>query len=319
MFENKSERAPMQEEFVKNVKHHFKQEGEAWLERLPEVIKQCEQNWQVTMEEPFQLSFNYVAPAVGRDGEKMVVKISLPGKEFASELEALQQLASSSMVSLLDFDVELGALLLERIEPGEMLAEIVEEDKACRIAAKVFGQMTREFSKGTVLPTTEDREASLTKVVANHPSGCGPVSRSTLLEAQQVFHRLHSTGKKQWLLHGDFHHYNVLLHEEKKWKVIDPKGLIGEREYDLIQYLLNKLPDDDPVSVIDKRIQIFSEILHLDKHRFVLWGFCHSVLATCWTVEANGNYYRPFYRAIAAFRQLHQNYYNHEIHETEIS
>ncbi|QTM98874.1 phosphotransferase [Sediminibacillus dalangtanensis] len=318
MFENRWNRTLLQERFVKNIKHHFKQEGEAWLERLPEISHQCEQTWQVEMMKPYELSINYVAPAVGKDGRKLVVKLSVPGEEFTCELEALRQLESPAMVRLIAFDENLGALLLERMEPGGTLAEVEEEDKACRIAADVFEQLTREPLGETTLPTTEDRTASLAKIVSYYPAGCGPISRSTLLEAQQTFNRLHRTRKKQWLLHGDFHHYNILQDGEEKWKAIDPKGLIGEREYDLIQFLLNKLPEEDPVSVIDKRIQIFSEFLKLDKQRFVLWGFCHSVLATCWTVEGNGNYNRPFYRAIAAFQQIHQKYYHHEVHEAEI-
>ncbi|SDL92198.1 aminoglycoside phosphotransferase family protein [Sediminibacillus halophilus] len=318
MFENRGDPPPFQQDFVKNVKHHFKQEGEAWLERLPEIIKQCEQIWQLEMKEPYVLSINYVAPAVRIDGRKLVVKLSIPGEDFAYELEALRHLESPAIVQLIDFDEKLGALLLERIEPGVTLAEVEEEDKACRIAADVFEQLIREPLGETALPTTEDREASLAKIIADYPKGCGPISQSVLLEAQRTFHRLHSTRKKQWVLHGDFHHYNVLQSGEKEWKAIDPKGLIGEREYDLVQYLLNKLPEENPVSVIDQRIKIFTDILKLDKQRLVLWGFCHSVLATCWTVEEDGNYHRPFFQTIAAFRQIHQNNYRRDIDEAKI-
>lgn len=85
---------------------------------------------------------------------------------------------------------------------------------------------------------------------------------------------------------------------------IDPKGLIGDREYDVIQYLLNKLPEDNVASVIEQRINIFTEELNLDKQKIIRWGFAHSVLANCWTVEENGRYNKAFFDAIQVFRQL---------------
>ncbi len=305
----------MQNQFIKNVKHYFKQEGEAWLERLPEIIHQCEQKWRVTMEEPYSLSVNYAAPAKLNDRTQVVVKISIPGEEFSRELEALKLLQSQSMVELLDVDQELGAFLLERIIPGDSLADIEDEEKACRTAARVFRQLTAESPERVQLPTTEEREKSLAKIIDNHPEGCGPISRSTLLEAKRVFRHLHSTSRKKWVLHGDFHHYNILRDGDSTWKVIDPKGLIGEREYDLIQFLLNKLPDENPVTVMGNRIEIFTKTLQLDRERFLLWGFCHSVLAACWTVEDDGSYHRPFYQAIAAFQQLYKQQFHHDISE----
>jgi len=49
------------------------EEGIAWLERLPGVLADCERCWDISIGPPFNLSFNYVAPAVRADGTQVVV------------------------------------------------------------------------------------------------------------------------------------------------------------------------------------------------------------------------------------------------------
>ena len=41
------------------------------------------------------------------------------------------------------------------------------------------------------------------------------------------------------LLHGDLQHYNVLLDKDRGWVAIDPKGVVGELEYEVGALLRN--------------------------------------------------------------------------------
>jgi streptomycin 6-kinase len=128
----------------------------------------------------------------------------------------------------------------------------------------------------------------------------------TLEKALNIFTYMNKTTEQHKLLHGDFHHYNVLASGDGKWMAIDPKGLIGDVEYDLIQYMLNKLPDKGAYEVIEKRVNIFTEELNLDKERLLLWGYCHTVLATAWTVDDNETYEKSFYQGIEIFEKLYE-------------
>ncbi|SDJ83294.1 aminoglycoside phosphotransferase family protein [Sediminibacillus albus] len=308
----------MQQQFVKNIKLYFREEGEAWLAKLPNIIRYCEQKWQLIMHEPYQLSINYVAPARMADGTKAVVKISPPGGEFIDQLEALQSLRSPAMVNLIDYEAEYGIMLLEQVLPGTTLADIEDHALACRIAADVHQKITVGAPPQTKLPSTEVREAGLRKIARNHPKGIGPISEKTLENALGIFAYLNQTIKKHWLLHGDFHHYNLLRNGES-WLAIDPKGLIGEREYDLIQFLLNKLPEEGSYWVIETRTAIFTRELQLNKERLLLWGFCHSVLATCWTVDEDGRYEQGFYQAIGIFEHLYKQHFGRTIEDIPAS
>src|SRR5207253_413876 len=41
------------------------------------------------------------------------------------------------------------------------------------------------------------------------------------------------------VLHGDMHHFNVLRAQRAEWLAIDPKGLYGDRGFDVCQFLRN--------------------------------------------------------------------------------
>lgn len=48
-------------------------EGQAWIDRLPSILASCEQRWGLTTGHPFDLSFNYVAPAICSDGMFLIM------------------------------------------------------------------------------------------------------------------------------------------------------------------------------------------------------------------------------------------------------
>ncbi|UOR13808.1 aminoglycoside phosphotransferase family protein [Halobacillus amylolyticus] len=303
-----------QEKFVRNVRLYFREVGEKWLEELPTLLEYCEGKWGLTMKNPYELSINYVAPAIRSDGSEVVVKIGLPGVEFNYEHDALIMLDSSGVVRLIDADRDHGVLILEKVSPGTMLAELEKEDKVCQIASEVMKGLITPASEGMNLPSTKDREAELALICKDHPNQFGPFLTQTLKRALAVFTYMNKTMVDPKLLHGDFHHYNVLSNGHESWIAIDPKGLIGEVEYDLIQFLMNCLPKDGVFEVIESRVEKFTKELDLDLHRLLLWGYAHSVLSSVWTVdEKTGDYNKVFSQCPAIFEKLYQKEFQHTI------
>lgn len=278
------------------------------LQELPKIIQYCEQKWSMKMQEPYSLSVNYVAPAKIEDGPEVVVKICIPGEGFLDEIEALILFGEKGIVQLFDSDQEKGIIILEKLSPGHTLAEVLDDEEACQIAAEVVKNLSIPAPVHTRIPTTKVREENLRKLVKQHPSGIGPISHKTLEKALKIFTYMNKTSKHHRLLHGDFHHYNVLASGDGAWTAIDPKGLIGDIEYDLIQYMLNKLPNKGAYEAIEKRVNIFTEELNLDKERLLLWGYCHTVLATSWSVDEDNNdtYDESFYQGIEIFEKLYE-------------
>ncbi|MDQ0483333.1 aminoglycoside phosphotransferase family protein [Guptibacillus hwajinpoensis] len=301
----------LQSEFVRLVQLYYGERGASWLLKLPELIHYSEQKWDMKIHEPYTLSVNYVAPALLQDGGEVVVKICLPGDEFLNELEALQQLGGC-IVKIIDYDLDNGIFLLHKVSPGTTLAEVKDDEEACRIAANVLKELTIEAPVTSRFPSVHAKRDSLRTLVLTNDHGVGPISKEMLEKALRICTYLLQTPKQQFLLHGDFHHYNVLSSRGNHWTAIDPKGLIGELEFDIIQFLLNKLPRHNVYELTEKRINIFTQELHLDKERLLLWGYCHSVLATSWTIEGN-NCDQDFFQMIDIFEELYHAHFNNRM------
>lgn len=287
--------------FVQTIKSVHKEKGEQWLNRFNKLIEECEERWDIQIMPPFPLSYNFVAPAVQKDGKEVVVKLVIPGEEFNAEVYTIQQFNGRGMVGIIDVDLKKGILILERLTPGKMLASIEDDEAATRIASRVMKALWVPASDTLQIPTSEDREKALLNILIENPEGIGPITKETLQEAAKTFTALNRSIEKPYLLHGDLHHYNILNAGSDSWAAIDPKGLIGDREYDVIQFLLNRLPAENLSALIDKRIALLAEELDLDTHRIYSWGFAHSVLATCWSIEDHGNYDEAFFHSIQYF------------------
>jgi hypothetical protein len=59
--------AMVTDEMVRNVTEAWGRDGAEWLDRLPGLVAEIEQQWSIRSSEPFDLSYSYVAPAVRAD------------------------------------------------------------------------------------------------------------------------------------------------------------------------------------------------------------------------------------------------------------
>ncbi|WP_141433883.1 aminoglycoside phosphotransferase family protein [Bacillus sp. 03113] len=294
-------------QFVQTIKDVHKHKAEKWLADFDQLIEDCEKRWDMKVLAPFDLSYNFVAPAKRKDGTDVVIKLVVPSEEFLSEVEALTLFNGNGMVKIIDVDLEKGIVILERLIPGKTLASLVDEEEATRIASQVMKKLWIPAPNTSNIPTTRQMEQKLIRIFQKYPEGFGPITKEILQEAVDTFKMMNSRRSNLFLLHGDLHHYNILIGKGESWVAIDPKGLIGDREYDVIQFLLNKLPDYHLETVIEKRIDILVEELNLDKQSILSWGFSHTVLATCWTIQEDGRYDKTFFKAINAFKCLLKN------------
>ncbi len=294
--------------YVQTIKNIHKEKGEEWLVKFDSLIRYCEKKWNLKVLPPYELSYNYVAPAMKEDKSKVVLKLSVPNKEFNNEVKALRYFAGDGMVRIMDMEVEKGIMILECLTPGYTLATLEDDSKATKIAADIMESLWIPETSASGLPQIEEREQSLLNFQRENPAGKGPITQELLQKAINAFRMLLEDKNERYILHGDLHHYNILK-TEAFWLAIDPKGLVGEREYDTIQFLLNKLPEDNIEQILSKRIEILVHKLKLDERRVLAWGFAHSVLSICWSLEDGEEYSKPFYKSIFAFEKLHQQRY----------
>jgi len=113
--------------------------GKKWLETLPDAIKKYEHQWGITCLSPFPLSYNYVTPAKTKDEKHVVLKVSFPdNQEFPLELKALNFYDGIGSIRVLQEDVENGAMLLEKAEPGMRVRDISPDEKQISLASEVM-------------------------------------------------------------------------------------------------------------------------------------------------------------------------------------
>lgn len=295
----------------RQIQESLGEAGAAWLAGLPELVRQVADSWQLTLGEPFELSFNYVCRARQVDGTDAVFKIGPWGDEVTQEIRALRHYGGRGSCRLLEADESLGAMLLERVRPGTMLRELaaVDDDEATRIGAR---QMQRLW--GSAAEVSSAGESAALPPLANwfraferHRSfygGPGPFSERTLSYAEGVTRELFASVQAEVLLHADFHHDNLLTGEREPWLAIDPHGMIGDPGYEVGPFMLNPFTPDGPPKesqLLARRLDIFAEELTYDRERLRLWGIAHAVLSACWTAENNGDGWQ---NAIHAAEQL---------------
>ncbi|RDZ17850.1 hydrogenase expression protein HypB [Priestia megaterium] len=297
--------------FCDTVTHLHSHKGQKWLADFPQLIRYCQQRWHINIQSHFPLSYHFVAPARKTDGSELVVKLFVEPSELLHEQEALTALAGENTVKIVDSDAEKGILMLEKLSPGCSLSSLLTKDEAALIAARLMKSLRRVPHSDSTIETAVKRERQLRTCVETYPNGIGLLSSETLQSALSTFSELNRSCQQLFLLHGDLHHDNILQSGEDTWKIIDPKGLIGEKEYEIIPFLLNHLPKTNVAKVIDYRINIFVEELNLSKKRILLWGYAHSVLATCWLIEDCQDA-ASFLHAIEAFQHLYERYYGHK-------
>jgi streptomycin 6-kinase len=275
--------------------------GQAWLDELPARIADYERRWTIQVAAPFaNLSYNYVAPAVRADGSQVIVKLGMPHPELTSEIAALRLYDGDGCARLIEDDPERGALLIERLLPGAMLLDLADDDEATRIAAQVMRALWRPAPpapEDALFPTAARWATGLRRLRARYDGATGPLPGEMVERAESLFAELLATSGAAMLLHGDLHHENILAAERAPWLAIDPKGLIGEAEYEVGSLIRNPVPRllalPDVTATLARRFDILTETLGFDRGRMIAWSYAQAILSAWWHTEDHGHGWEP--------------------------
>ena len=116
---------------------------------------------------------------------------------------------------------------------------------------------------------------------------------------------LHQDMGESVLLHGDLHHFNILSGKRQPWLAIDPKGVVGEREYELGALLRNPIPDIvttmNTKKILTWRVDQLSELLGFDRQKIRAWSFAQAVLAAVWCIDDKADDWRIFLKCAESF------------------
>lgn len=246
----------------------------AWLELLPDAIRELQDKWSLSLGTPFdgnEVSCAWVAPAVRRDGTHTVLKLGMPHMEGEHEIQALRFWEGDPTVRLLEADDDCNAMLLERCEPGTVLRHLPEPEQDVIIAG-----LLRRLWRLPAAPHPFRPLAAMTAYWANEmiaDSRRWP-DAGLVQEGLRLFEELPRTSPNDVLLATDLHAGNVLRAQREPWLVIDPKPFVGDPACDATQHLFNceGRMRADP----DATIRRFADLLEVDYERVRLWMFARS-------------------------------------------
>jgi streptomycin 6-kinase len=267
-------------------------EGLRWLAGLDDLIKELEQEWQISVGLCLEGgSEAFVAQANTRDGSKAVLKVAMPqlngNTVLAQEITALTLADGRGYVRLLRFDLPRRALLLEPL--GSTLKSLGYSTSAqLKIICTILKQSWVQISPESSLPTATGVAQWLAEFITDLWEKLdGPCSRQSLdmaLRFAEVRAKAYNL-ETAVLVHGDAHSGNTLKNltgnagTRPSFKLIDPDGIFAEPAYDL-GILMREWLDEliaDPLKVGCKRCVLLSHLTEIDPQAIWQWGFIQSI------------------------------------------
>lgn len=257
--------------------------GTEWLARLPRLVEECAELWGLELEPAFEHAHvSFVAPVRSTDDGQAVLKINFPEVESEREANALELWGGRGAVRLLAHDPERRALLLERCIPGSPLWSIEDDVEAMRIAAGVLTLLWREPPPDSAFRRLEDEALRWADELPDRWERMGrPFPRSILDYAVDFLREAGPDQGEQVVVHQDFHGGNVLRAKRASWLAIDPKPLVGEREFDTASLLRDRrrelAVEAHPERILRRRLDYLASELGLDPERMRGWSIAHAL------------------------------------------
>ncbi len=268
------------DELARNVVKAWGEAGQDWLDRLPALVAEIERRWAVQVSEPFDATYHYVVPAVHEDGTQVVLKFGVLDEEFSREVQALRHFGGDGAARLLKAENSVGAMMLERIEPGRNLSDVPDNERAASFAASVMSRFWKSPSSDHQFPDVSEYEGGL-EWLQDQIDGPSPLPKPLLVRAEAMLRELLAERNEWVVLHGDLHHGNILSAEREPWLAIDPKGVVGDPAYELGPFFYNLAQSfDQPTRALARLIDKFAEELGFERRRIIHAVTPRAVLAS---------------------------------------
>jgi streptomycin 6-kinase len=216
-----------------------------------------------------------------------ILKIGIPCREVFTEFLALCEYGGRRFCKAYDSDLENGIILMERIQPGIPLREEKSLVKRLSVFSSLLNGLHIEPVNAKVYPTYFEWVSRITDYMSRQWD-----HKDLFLlmqKAKDVCRSIRAEYSREMLLHGDFHHDNILLDRNHEYKIIDPKGVIGDPVFDIPRFILNEQFNEDPQELQGQQI---AEIIGFLENSLNVPGkiirqlyFVELAMANCWDVE----------------------------------
>lgn len=278
------------EQIVKAFGNDFFSDTSIVLESL--IIKWHIENLQLVN----SFSSNLVFKGLSQIHGPIIMKFGRNFEEFNSEVNALKCLSGPSVCKLYEVDFEHYVLLEEAILPGVELTLESKIEKRLSIYCDLYLQL-HVINNGSALRAQPFNQAFKYKSYKDwifritdymEEQECWGDVKEHMKRAKALFVKLTQEYSSGALLHGDLHYHNI-LRSENGYRIIDPKGVIGDPIFDIPRYMLNEFWDQvDPLKLdetIETVFKIISCKLNIPRSVLSKLLYIEAALAICWHIE----------------------------------
>jgi streptomycin 6-kinase len=222
-----------------------------------------------------------VLPATTLDERDVVLKIQWPHRESEHEAEALNAWKGNGAVMLLDHDAEAHAMLLERCLPGSHLSTL-DGNEALDVLIGLLPRLWVQVD--APIGTLSEESGWWHENLEEWQERAGhPFSEPLFRAALEALRELPASQGEQVLLHQDLHPDNVLGATREPWLVIDPKPLVGEREFSVAP-IVRAYELEHTERAVRGRLDRLTAELGLDRERAQLWAIAQTV---AWAIDGD--------------------------------
>jgi len=264
----------LDDELRRRLGRRFGSEVESWLDALPPVLTDLGARWRIEFDSLIQRgSMSVVIRCRTANDRRAVLKVCLDRRRVLDEAAALRRWSTVHVPAVLGVDEEVGALLIEAIEPGTPLAESAAYPDLESVAA-----LLRSLQAGgmpdSVYPPVAERIAYLfgssSKLYKWKPDLVELVPPELYERGRELALRLAAEPSARVLLHGDLTPVNILDGGVARGLVaIDPAPCVGDPAFDALDLILWRADD---VATIDSRVEQLAPAIGAEPGR--LQGWC---------------------------------------------
>jgi streptomycin 6-kinase len=279
----------------------FGDEVAPWFDELPGVLSALARRWQFDLGTPIPRgSVSAVFRCRMADGRGAVLKASPDRGRLAREAAALDGWRTVHAPAVLAFDEQLGALLIEAIEPGTPLA-VSSTHPGLEIVAELLRSLHASGVPDPSYPTVAQRVADLfdssVKLYERHPDLTAPLPPELYERGRRLATRLARDASPIVLLHGDLTPGNILDGGAERGLVaIDPAPCLGDAAFDAVDLILWQADD---LAAIQARAERVAAATGTDVARLLAWCTAFAGM-TALELASQGNDPRPRIEALLA-------------------
>ncbi len=270
------------EEFVKSTITREGEAGRIWISELPRLIHQINEQWDLKIDGAARHGYLGVAIPVVRKNIPYMLKVSWVDETTKNEALALSTWDGKGAVKLHEVQAEIGAMLLERLNPHKTLNEI-EIEEAILIAGKILRLLA--IPDPGSLPQLQKMSLDMANSLPDRWDQTGRVLSKKHIEAAYDFAIGIGDKASQSVVNYDLHYLDILAGEREPWLAVDPKVVIGDPEFGVAQLLWCRLEDMRSSDGLEDCFNILVNAAELDYELTRAWTLVRCVDYWLWSLS----------------------------------